>query len=85
MTELTKNPTFFIQIGFSSDTNEIYRMVLRASYLVRLHHSAKLSGFEAQDGCGFGDCPCRLSAEFQVEHQLLRWARYHPQDVGIRE
>lgn len=27
MTEQPKNPTFFMEIGFSSDTNDIYRMV----------------------------------------------------------
>lgn len=27
MTEQPKNPTFFFEVGFSSDTNDIYRMV----------------------------------------------------------
>jgi len=78
MTEQSKNPTFFIEIGFNSDTNDIYRLVLGRAYTVRIHNGAQPSGFEAEDGRSFGDGPRCLPAGLQMEHQLLRRPRHYP-------
>lgn len=66
-----KNPVFFMQVTYSSDTADIFQMVLLLLTSDGFQHGTESSGFQAQNGSRVRGLEEGIPPGLQVEHLLL--------------